>query len=108
MEVRARHGEHETFSGPSIGVGSASAGPRSRLQERREAVGLSQLGLATAGLSRQSRRSINAIEAGRSMPSVDVALRLARTLGSSVEDVWAVVHDSRGGSAVLRQRFAIR
>jgi molybdate-binding protein/DNA-binding XRE family transcriptional regulator len=57
-----------------------------RVRERREVRGLSQIELGqAAGLSRQS---IGAIEAGRTMPSVDVALRLASALDCRVEDLF--------------------
>ena len=53
--------------------------------------GLSQVELARAvGVSRQA---LAAIESGRTRPSVDVALRLARALGTSVEALFS----SRGG-----------
>src|SRR5579863_4049933 len=54
-----------------------------RLRQER---GFTQQGLADrVGLARQS---LNAIEVGRSVPSTDVALRLARLLGCKVEDVF--------------------
>lgn len=59
----------------------------SQVRQRREARGLSQGALAEAiGLSRQS---LSAIEAGRAVPSVDVALRLARALDARVEELFA-------------------
>lgn len=55
----------------------------SRVRERRAARGLSQSALAAScGLSRQS---VHAIEAGRAVPAVDVALRMARALDCAVE-----------------------
>src|SRR5262245_58841865 len=52
----------------------------------RVAAGLSQEALASrAGISRQAYL---AIESGRSVPSTEVALRLARTLGHTVEDLF--------------------
>ncbi len=61
----------------------------SRLRVRREALGLSQSELAQAvGLSRQS---VNAIETGRTTPAVDVALRLARAVEASVEELFGDV-----------------
>jgi putative molybdopterin biosynthesis protein len=58
-----------------------------RVRARREARGLSQIALAErASLTRQS---IGAIEAGRTMPAVDVALRIARALECRVEDLFA-------------------
>jgi putative molybdopterin biosynthesis protein len=57
------------------------------LRNLREKHGLTQAALADAvGLSRQS---LNAIEAGRSVPSVAIALKLARTLEASVETLFA-------------------
>ena len=57
-----------------------------RIRQRRQAAGLSQQALATScGLTRQA---INAIEAGQYVPSTLFALRLARTLGSRVEDLF--------------------
>jgi molybdate-binding protein/transcriptional regulator with XRE-family HTH domain len=53
----------------------------------REERGLSQLELAES--ARISRQSLSAIEAGRSRPSVDVALRIARALDASVEELFA-------------------
>lgn len=58
-----------------------------RVRVLREQRGLSQATLATAvGLSRQS---LGAIESGRAVPSVDVALRIARTLEATVEELFA-------------------
>ncbi|MCE7080423.1 helix-turn-helix transcriptional regulator [Streptomyces sp. ST2-7A] len=54
---------------------------------RRLAVGWSQAELAAAaGVSRQS---VAAVEAGRNVPSVSAALRLAGVLGCSVEELFA-------------------
>lgn len=54
----------------------------------REQAGLSQAALAReAGLSRQA---LAAIESGRSLPGVDVALRLAAVLHCQVEDLFAL------------------
>jgi putative molybdopterin biosynthesis protein len=52
----------------------------------REARGLSQVALAER--VHLTRQSLSAIEAGRSVPSVDVALRLARALDARVEDLF--------------------
>lgn len=58
--------------------------PLPRLRQHR---GLSQAGLAQlAGISRQA---LHQIESARSVPGVDVALRLARALGCSVEELFA-------------------
>ena len=57
-----------------------------RVRELREARGLSQVTLAaTIGLTRQS---VHAIEAGRAIPAVDVALRIARALDCPVESLF--------------------
>jgi molybdate-binding protein/DNA-binding XRE family transcriptional regulator len=57
-----------------------------RVRELRDARGLSQTALATAiGLTRQS---VHAIEAGRAIPAVDVALRIARVLDCTVESLF--------------------
>ncbi len=57
------------------------------MRELRDARGLSQAALCAAvGLTRQS---VHAIESGRALPAVDVALRLARALDSRVEDLFA-------------------
>jgi molybdate-binding protein/DNA-binding XRE family transcriptional regulator len=58
----------------------------SRVRRLREVRGMSQVELATAiGLTRQS---VHSIETGRSIPAVDVALRLANTLDCSVESLF--------------------
>lgn len=62
------------------------AAPPNRVRALRELRGLSQIALAAAaGLTRQS---VGAIEAGRAMPGVDVALRLSRALDCKVEDLF--------------------
>ena len=61
----------------------------SRVRERREACGLSQMALAAA--AQLTRQSIGAIEAGKSVPAVDVALRIATALDCKVEDLFARV-----------------
>ncbi len=61
------------------------------LRPFRRQAGLSQADLALrAGISRQA---YSAIELGTSVPSTDVALRLARALGASVEALFALPHD---------------
>ncbi|HEY1693248.1 MAG TPA: substrate-binding domain-containing protein [Polyangiaceae bacterium] len=58
----------------------------SRVRARREQLELPQQDLAAlAGVSRQT---LGAIEAGRSVPSVDVAVRIASALGVSVEALF--------------------
>jgi len=56
------------------------------VRERRAASGLSQGELATAlGVSRQT---INAIETGRYLPSLPLAIGLARFFETAVEDLF--------------------
>ena len=57
-----------------------------RVREVRVARGLTQVALARA--ARVSRQTVNAIEAGRSVPAVDVALRVAQVLECSVEELF--------------------
>jgi molybdate-binding protein/DNA-binding XRE family transcriptional regulator len=62
-----------------------------RIRSRRQAAGLSQQGLARrCGLTRQA---INAIEAGHYVPSTLAALRIARALGSRVEDLFRLAEE---------------
>lgn len=57
------------------------------LATARQAAGLSQAQLAArSGVSRQT---VSAIESGRHRPSVDAALALARTVGTTVETLFA-------------------
>ncbi len=63
-------------------------GSTSRLRELRQARGLSQSALASS--VNLSRQSVHAIETGRAMPAVDVALRLARALDCSVEALFGI------------------
>lgn len=57
-----------------------------RVRELREAEGLSQGALAEElGVSRQT---INSIEVGRYVPSLPLAIRLARFFGQPVEEVF--------------------
>jgi DNA-binding XRE family transcriptional regulator len=59
----------------------------SPLREHRRQCGLTQTELAArAGVSRQL---VAAVEAGRNTPAVDAALRLARALGTTVEELFA-------------------
>jgi len=64
---------------------------RSQVRGRREAAQLTQQALADRiGLSRQG---LSAIEAGRSVPSTSVALRLAQALGCPVEALFQLDHE---------------
>jgi putative transcriptional regulator len=61
---------------------------RNIVRELRTARGLSQQALATAmGVSRQT---INSIEQGRYLPSLPLAIALARYFENAVEDVFYV------------------
>ncbi|MES1175814.1 MAG: substrate-binding domain-containing protein [Myxococcales bacterium] len=67
------------------------AKPPNRVRDQRNARGFSQAALAAAvGLSRQS---IHAIESGRAVPAVDVALRLAHCLACPVEQLFGQAPD---------------
>jgi len=58
------------------------------LEARRKAAGLTQQALAEA--ADVSRKSINAIENGVYIPSTVLALKIARTLGCTVEALFAL------------------
>ena len=59
-----------------------------RLRAHREAAGLTQAALAAAvGVS---RKTVNTVENGVFVPSTELALRLARELGTGVEDLFAL------------------
>jgi putative transcriptional regulator len=63
------------------------------VRERRAEQGLSQAALAQAmGVSRQT---INAIETGRYLPSLPLAIALARHFETSVEEMFSDNGDSR-------------
>lgn len=59
---------------------------RNTLKVQRAIRNLTQADLAS--LAGVTRRSVNAIEAGRMVPSVLLALKLARSLGVSVETIF--------------------
>lgn len=84
------------------------------LRSAREGAGLTQAELAErAGVSRQM---VGAIEAGRNVPAVDAALRLARAVGSSVEELFGQAPEAvsvlgdplREGEAVVAGRIGDR
>lgn len=61
---------------------------RNTIKVQRAMRDLTQAGLATmAGVT---RRSVNAIETGRMVPSVLLALKIARALGVPVETIFSL------------------
>jgi len=61
---------------------------RNRMKVQRAMRDLTQADLAElAGIT---RRSVNAIEAGRMVPSVLLALKIARALGVTVETIFSL------------------
>ena len=64
---------------------------RNNLEEIRKSVRMTQLQLSeSAGVS---RKSINAIENGIYVPSTVLALKIAKTLGCKVEDLFKLPSD---------------
>lgn len=61
--------------------------PWSNLRDRRLACGFTQAELAAR--ARVSRQLVAAAESGQNVPAVDAALRLARALSTTVEDLFA-------------------
>jgi putative transcriptional regulator len=59
---------------------------KNRLREERARLNLTQADLAT--LAGVSRKTINTVENGVFIPSTDLALRLARALGTTVEGIF--------------------
>ncbi|HEY7512317.1 MAG TPA: substrate-binding domain-containing protein [Vicinamibacteria bacterium] len=75
--------------------------PQSHVRERRAARGLRQVELARrVGVTRQA---LHAIESGRYLPNVALALRLARALACRVEDLFAP--PTGAGGATLEGRL---
>ena len=71
---------------------------RNQLASLRERRGISAAALAkAAGVTRQT---IYAIEAGSYVPNTAVALRLARTLETAVEDLFALPAEEPRGAEV--------
>jgi putative transcriptional regulator len=62
-----------------------------RLKTRRAAKNLTQADLAN--LSGVSRKTINTVENGVFIPSVHLALTLARALGTTVEDLFYLMSE---------------
>jgi len=61
------------------------------LEEIRKSVGMTQLELSES--ANVSRKSINAIENGIYVPSTVLALKIAKTLGCKVEDLFKLPID---------------
>lgn len=68
-----------------------------RLKQWRAAKNLTQADLAE--LVGVSRKTINTVENGVFVPSVFLALKLARQLGTSVESIFFLLPQKRGRSA---------
>ncbi|HEY7066445.1 MAG TPA: substrate-binding domain-containing protein [Chloroflexota bacterium] len=66
---------------------------KTSLREARQAAGLSQQALAE--MASVSRQAYAAVERGAAVPSTEVALRLARALGTSVERLFALADAER-------------
>lgn len=58
----------------------------SRVRARRREAGFTQASLAEA--LQVSRQTVISLESGDYSPSVHLALRVARTLGATVEELW--------------------
>ena len=69
-----------------------------RVREQRSAVGLTQGELADRAAV--SRALVGALERGRHMPATDAAIRVARTLGTTVERLFGAPADDAVGPAV--------
>jgi len=61
---------------------------KNRVRELRSAGGWSQADLAT--LLGVSRQTVNSIETGRYLPSLPLAIAIARNFDASVEDIFIV------------------
>jgi putative molybdopterin biosynthesis protein len=73
-----------------------------RLREKRQALALSQKGLADlAGITRQA---VSALEASQYSPATSVALQLARALRCRVEDLFSI---KQGGEIIEGELLGI-
>jgi putative transcriptional regulator len=61
---------------------------KNRLKELRESLGLTQEKLAER--VRASRQTINSIEAGRYVPSLELALKFGQVFNCPVEDLFGI------------------
>lgn len=69
---------------------------RNTLKVQRAIRDLTQADLAA--LAGVTRRSVNAIETGRMVPSVLLALKLARALGASIETIFSLASADGDGT----------
>jgi len=67
---------------------------KNRVRELRSATGWSQADLA--GVLGVSRQTINSIETGRYLPSLPLAMAIARSFDASIEDIF--IADEEGPS----------
>jgi putative transcriptional regulator len=75
-------------------------GVTNTLRVQRAVLGLTQADLAErAGIT---RASVNAIEGGRMVPSILLALRLARALEVRVDELFRLADEGPVGRAVVR------
>ena len=72
-------------SGP-VRAAEADGAAGERIRAARKEAGLTQQGLSSA--VRVSRQTIIAMETGDYAPSVYLAIKIARVLGTSVESLW--------------------
>jgi putative transcriptional regulator len=70
---------------------------KNRLREFRERLGLTQEKLAER--VRVSRQTINSIEGGRYVPSLELALSLGQVFGCKVEDLFGIPEVRDAGKA---------
>lgn len=70
---------------------------RNTLKVQRAMRDLTQADLAS--LAGVTRRSVNAIETGRMVPSVLLALKLAHALGTSIDTIFSLEDDVTGVDA---------
>jgi len=70
---------------------------KNRLREFREGAGLTQEKLALR--MKVSRQTINSIEAGRYVPSLELALGLGSVFGCRIEDLFGITEVDDAGKA---------
>jgi putative transcriptional regulator len=70
---------------------------KNRLREVRDQAGLTQERLAV--MVKVSRQTINSIEAGRYVPSLELALKLGHVFRCRVEDLFGIAEVDDAGQA---------